>query len=70
MRGGAVTVTAMYWLARLLQFAGLAILPLAMFWEISGVIEGPGRMLGLTVVGVCLFLAGYALQRYTGGGQN
>jgi hypothetical protein len=66
----AATVLPMYAIARLLQFAGLTILPLAMFWELTDVIEGPGRMLGLMVVGVLVFAAGYALQRYPGSGQN
>ena len=65
----AVTVLAMYMLARILQIAGLVILPLAMFAQLANSIK-PGQMLQFLVVGACLFSVGYILQRYTGSGQN
>jgi hypothetical protein len=54
---------AMRALARLLQFAGLTIPPLAMVAQLSQQITA-GRMLQFLVFSVCLFLAGYLLQNY------
>lgn len=55
----------MHALARLLQFAGLVIPPLAMVAQLSNQITA-GRMLQFLVFSVCLFLAGYLLQSYRG----
>jgi hypothetical protein len=52
-------------MARLLQFAGLAIPPLAMVAQLSERIR-TGQMLQFLVAAVCLFLSGYLLQQYTG----
>jgi hypothetical protein len=51
-------------LARLLQFAGLTIPPLAMIAQLTNRIR-PGQMLQFLVVSVCLFGVGYVLQQYT-----
>lgn len=57
----------MYALSRLLQIAGLILLPLAMIAQLNQAIT-LGAMLRFLVVGVCLFSIGYILQRYFGGG--
>jgi hypothetical protein len=54
----------MYALARLLQFAGLTIPPLAMVAQLGERIRA-GQMLQFLLVAVCLFGAGYLLQQYT-----
>jgi hypothetical protein len=56
----------MYAIARLLQLAGLIILPLAMIAQLSNSIS-LGQMLRFLLVGVCLFSIGHILQRYFGG---
>lgn len=53
----------MYSIARLLQLAGLILLPLAMFAQLNNSIS-LGQMLRFLVAGVCLFSIGYILQRY------
>jgi hypothetical protein len=58
----------MHSLARLLQLIGLTILPLAMFAQLAERISA-GQMLQFLVVGVCVFSAGYLLQRYRGSGS-
>jgi hypothetical protein len=55
--------------ARLLQFAGLTIPPLAMVAQLAERIR-PGQMLQFLVVAVCLFGAGYLLQTYSGGNRS
>jgi hypothetical protein len=55
----------MYSLARLLQMAGLTILPLAILAQLNESITA-GQMLGFLVVGALVFTIGYLLQRYTG----
>ncbi|MCC6492569.1 MAG: hypothetical protein IT424_06065 [Pirellulales bacterium] len=55
----------MYALGRMLQFAGLAIPPLAMIAQLAERIR-TGQMLQFLVVAVCLFGTGYLLQQYTG----
>lgn len=55
----------MHTLARLLQFAGLAILPLAMAAQLSERIS-TGRMLQFLLVSVGIFVLGHTLQRYGG----
>ena len=52
-------------IARLLQFAGLTIPPLAMLAQLADRIKA-GQMLQFLVVAVCLFTTGYLLQQYTG----
>lgn len=56
----------MFKLGRLLQFAALVILPLAMLSQLSGSIS-LGVMLRFLFAGVVLFTIGYLLQRYSGG---
>jgi hypothetical protein len=58
-------VLAMYALARLLQVAGLMILPLAMIAQLSGSVS-LGQMLQFLGAGVCCFTIGYLLQTYSG----
>jgi hypothetical protein len=55
----------MHAIARLLQLAGLIILPLAMVAQLNENI-GSGQMLQFMLVGVGLFIAGYLLQQYGG----
>ena len=52
-------------IARLLQFAGLAIPPLAMLAQLAQGIKA-SQMLLFLVVSVGLFSAGYLLQQYGG----
>ena len=58
----------MHFLARLLQLAGLVIPPMAMGAQLSQTIS-TGRMLQFLMMALGLFVLGYALQRYSGGGQ-
>jgi hypothetical protein len=66
LRGDNATVAAMYALARLLQIAGLTILPLAVLAQLAESIT-PGQMLGFLVVGALVFTMGQVLQRYSSG---
>jgi hypothetical protein len=59
-------VPAMYPIARLLQFVALVIPPLAIVAQLNQSIS-TGEMLKFLVVSVGIFLAGYLLQRYSGG---
>ena len=59
----------MYNIARLLQLAGLAIPPLAIVAQLNESISA-GKMLQFLVMSIGLFLFGYTLQRYTGGGPG
>jgi hypothetical protein len=52
----------MYRFARLLQFIGLTIPPLAIFAQLNESIS-QSQMLGFLVVSVCIFVFGYLLQR-------
>ena len=58
----------MYPLARLLQMAGLTILPLSMLAQLNGTIDAR-QMLGFMVAGALAFTIGYVLQSYSGGRQ-
>jgi hypothetical protein len=64
-----VTVLTMHTLARLIQAAGLTIPPLAIIAQLMEQIT-LSQMLGFLAVSVGLFLIGYLLQRYSGGGQQ
>jgi hypothetical protein len=55
----------MYTLGRILQVAGLTILPLAMVSELNN--SNPGLMLKFMLVGAGIFTLGYLFQRYSGG---
>lgn len=55
----------MYVLGRLLQLAGLVILPLAIMAQLSGSIT-LGQMLQFLVAGICVFSIGYLLQTCSG----
>ena len=59
-------VLRMFKLGRVLQFAALVILPLAMMSQLSGAIS-LGVMLRFLFVGIGIFTLGYLLQRYSGG---
>ena len=59
----------MHTLARLLQLAGLVIPPLAMGAQLNQTIS-TGRMLQFLIMAIGLFLLGYTLQRYSGGGGD
>ncbi len=59
----------MHTLARLLQLAGLLIPPLAMGAQLNQTIS-TGRMLQFLMMAIGLFLLGYTLQRYSGGGGD
>jgi len=61
----AVNVRAMRAFARLLQLAGLTILPLALLAELGHRIDAR-QLLRFLIVGACLFTAGYLLQQYGG----
>jgi hypothetical protein len=56
-----------YKIARLLQFAGLVILPIAIAGNIAQRGEGPvltlGQSLGLSAIGVLVFSLGWLLQQ-------
>lgn len=54
--------------ARLLQFAGLTIPPLAMIAQLGNHISA-GKMLQFLLVAVGIFLLGYTMQRYSGTGN-
>ena len=60
-------VLGMFKLARLLQFVGLVIPPLAIVAQLTESIL-LGQMLQFLFVAVVLFTIGYLLQRYSGGG--
>jgi hypothetical protein len=51
----------------MLQFAALALLPLAMFMELSGTLgeHGLSEMLKFMVFGIALFYTGRLLQGYS-----
>ena len=57
----------MYTLGRLLQLAGLIILPLAIVNELSHRDPDPGLMLKFMLMGAGIFTLGYLFQRYSGG---
>ena len=59
----------MHTLARLLQLAGLVILPLAIVAQLNQTIT-TGRMLQFLMMAIGLFVLGYTLQRYSGGGGD
>jgi len=61
-----VKLLDMHTLARLLQFAGLAIPPLVMIAQLNERISA-GTMLQFLVLAIGVFLLGYTLQRYSGG---
>jgi hypothetical protein len=56
----------MYKLGRVLQFAALVILPLAMLAQLSAAIDTK-MMLRFLFVGVGIFTLGWLMQRYSGG---
>lgn len=60
-----VRLLNMHSIARLLQLAGLTILPLAMVAQLNQSIS-TGRMLQFLVMAVGLFLLGYTIQRHSG----
>jgi hypothetical protein len=55
-----------YGLGRLLQFAGLVILPLAIFSQLATAIS-VRDLYRFLIVAIGLFVAGYLLQQYGGG---
>jgi hypothetical protein len=59
----------MYHVARLLQIVGLAIPPLAIVAQLSNSIT-LGQMLQFLFVAVGIFVVGYLMQRYSGGGSK
>lgn len=60
----------MYTLARMLQMIGLAIPPLAIISQLNDPDNfGTGEMLKFLLMAVGIFLLGYLLQRYVGGGD-
>ena len=61
----------MYTVARMLQLAGLAIPPLAIVAQLSDPDQfGTGEMLKFLLMAVGIFLLGYLLQRFGGGGAS
>ena len=52
-------------LARLLQFVGLAIPPLAMIAQLGNQMTA-GKMLQFLLLSVGIFVLGYTMQRYSG----
>jgi hypothetical protein len=58
----------MYTVGRLLQLVALIIPPLAMFSELNKIEPDPGQMLKFLCMAVGIFLLGYLMQRYSGGG--
>jgi hypothetical protein len=54
----------LYTLARLMQFAGLLILPVAMAGQVEGSLD-LRQMLTLTGVGIGVFFLGWLLQQAT-----
>jgi hypothetical protein len=54
--------------ARLMQFVGLTIPPLALIAQLREAIT-TGQMLRFLIVSVCLFTVGYLMQQYSGGGK-
>lgn len=63
-----VSFCRMQALARLLQFIGLTIPPLAMIAQLGNHISA-GKMLQFLVVSVGVFVLGYTMQRYSGSGK-
>lgn len=61
----ASSFAVMQSVARLLQFVGLAIPPLAMIAQLGNHITA-GKMLQFLLVSVGIFLLGYTIQRYSG----
>jgi hypothetical protein len=55
-------------LARLLQFVGLTIPPLAMIAQLGNHISA-GKMLQFLLVSVGIFVLGYTMQRFSGSGK-
>lgn len=55
-------------IARLLQFVGLTIPPLAMIAQLGSHIS-TGKMLQFLLVSVGIFVLGYTVQRYSGSGN-
>lgn len=58
----------MHTVARILQFAGLTIAPLAMIAQLANNIS-VGKMLQFLLVSVGIFVLGYTMQRYSGAGK-
>jgi hypothetical protein len=58
----------MYRLGRILQVVGLIIPPLAIIAELND--RNPGLLLKFLAVAVGIFVLGYLLQRYSGGGAT
>jgi len=54
----------LYTLARLMQFAGLLILPVAMAGQVEGTLD-LRQMLTLTGIGIGVFFLGWLLQQAT-----
>ena len=59
----------MYTIARFLQMAGLIILPLTILAQLNNTID-VRQMLGFMVAAILVFMIGYLLQRYLGGGSQ
>jgi hypothetical protein len=59
-------VLAMYSVARMLQFIGLAIPPLAIIAQLSNSIDVK-QMYRFLIFSICIFCLGYLLQQYSGG---
>ena len=55
-------------IARLLQFVGLTIPPLAMIAQLGNHISA-GKMLQFLLVSVGIFVLGYTMHRYSGSGK-
>ncbi len=61
----------MYSLARLLQMIGLTIPPLAIVSQLADPDNfGTGEMLKFLLMAIGIFLLGYLLQRFLGGGEK
>jgi hypothetical protein len=63
-----VTVLTMYILGRSLQVVGLIIPPLAIMAELNE--RNPSQMLKFLAIAIGIFVLGYLLQRYSGGGAT
>jgi len=63
-----VSFEIMQTVARILQFAGLTIPPLAMIAQLGNHISA-GKMLQFLLVSVGIFLLGYTMQRFSGAGK-
>ena len=59
----------MYTIARFLQMVGLIILPLTILAQLNNTID-VRQMLGFMVAAILVFMIGYLLQRYSGGGSQ